>query len=149
MFSPKDVSLLNPPRNLRPSDWVIDLPRPEVHVGASTLAIARQQHHSLRLGLLMEYVDKRFHKGRCFYKFLSENRSKNPLPGQFVVTDLFAYYEIEHWPGAYPHLQWTKFVMENMEYDALAEAQASEEGLTRKSFARGVATSYDTECSSC
>ncbi|KEF57849.1 uncharacterized protein A1O9_05770, partial [Exophiala aquamarina CBS 119918] len=68
-------------------------------------------------------------KGRCFYEFLAGNRGKEPSPGQFVVTCIFAYHEIEHWPGAYSHLQWTRFVMENMEYDALAQAQASEEGL--------------------
>lgn len=134
MFSPKDIYRLNPPHNLRPSDWVIDLPRPEPHVEVSSLAIARKQHQSVRIQQLVEYVDKRFCVGRCFYKFLAENRGKGPSSGQFVVTGIFAYHEIEHWPGAYPHLQWTKFVMENMEYDALAEVRASEEGLICKSF---------------
>jgi len=133
MFSPKDVYRLDPPHNLRASDWVIDLPCPEPRLEGS-LGSTRQQHRSVRIQQLVEYVDNRFYKGRFFYKFLTENRGKDPSSGQHVVTGIFAYHEIEHWPGAYSHLQWTKFLMENIEYDALAEARGSEEGLICESF---------------
>lgn len=131
MHSSKEISQINPPQNLQPSDWVIDLPRPELHPGVP-LAIARQHYQSTRIQHLVGYIDKRFDGGRCFYEFLNENKDKDLQPGQTLVTNVFAYHEIEHWPGADAHVKWTEFVMGNVEYDARAEAQASEEGLSRK-----------------
>ncbi|KAK5045899.1 hypothetical protein LTR84_008685 [Exophiala bonariae] len=129
MYSSKEICQLNPPRNLQPSDWVIELPQHAVQSG-TPLAIARQQYQTVRLDRLIGYIENRFHKGCCFYEFLDENKDQDSLPGQTLVTNLFAYHEIEHWPGAKAHVKWTEFVMENLEYDAQAEAQASEQGLT-------------------
>lgn len=131
MYSSKDIYHINPPRNLQPSDWVIELSHPEIPSGLP-LAIARQQYQNIRLDRLIGFIENRFPKGCCFYDFLDENKDQDPLPGQTRVTNLFAYHEIDHWPGAQAHVKWTEFVMENLEYDARVEAQASEQGLTRK-----------------
>jgi hypothetical protein len=134
MYSSKEIYQLNPPRNLQPSDWVIELPQPSVQSG-TPLAIAQQQYQTVRLDRLIGYIENRFHNGCCFFEFLDENKDQDPLPGQCLVSNLFAYHEIEHWPGAQAHVKWTEFVMENLEYDARVEAQASEQGLTCKLLA--------------
>jgi hypothetical protein len=81
---------------------------------------------------LTAVINARFGKARCFYSFLPGKNRADKLPSQIEVTDLYGYYEIEHWPGSHEHLQWTSFVFASMEYDALVEENEAEEGIPCK-----------------
>ncbi|KAK7892827.1 hypothetical protein LTR67_007064 [Exophiala xenobiotica] len=107
-----DRFALNPPREFGYKDWVIKLPVPQfLHHDQ----IAGDQRNNVRIQVLIHSVETRFGKDRCTYRFMPARGL--PQPDKIEITQLYAFHEVQHWPGAFAQLEWTSFVMANIEYD--------------------------------
>ena len=109
---PGNLPTLNPPQPFGYKDWVIKYPVPQFLLHSNDGA---QNHYEVRLQKLVHFVETRFGKGRCFFSFLQGQGQRKPQ--QIEVTQLYALHEVKHWPGAVAQLEWTSFVMANIEYD--------------------------------
>lgn len=114
--SSKDLFHLDPPEAFTYRDFVITAPYPRVPKGL-TEDVAKTKYPRTRMKRLVERVEARLGKGRCFFsEFQPKDKKK---ASQFEIAKLFALYEVEHWPGAVAQYEWTQFVFANIERDAL------------------------------
>ena len=118
MSSTKDIYRLDPPQRFSYSDWVINIPKSRFHPDTPE-DTARQLYREIRLKRLTHAIDTRFGSGRCFYSFLEVPLGKTRRLGQLDVTNLYAFHEVDHWPGAGAHRDWTSFVLAMVEYDGM------------------------------
>ena len=125
----QDLFHFNPPQLLSWSDWVLDFPRPELPAPTVRLSDAKQQHLNTREAQLTDFIKTRLPKTDIFYAFKHENKHRKKSRGQFVVTQLYALYEVEHWPLAKEHVQWTMFVIANLSYDEQGGSDGHVDGL--------------------
>lgn len=107
---------INPPQPFTYTDWVVKLP---ISPSLQDDQKAARKHKKTRVQRLIHFVDTRFGKGRCFYGFLPGLPKRERMPYQIEVSQLYAFHEVKHWPGAFAQLEWTSFVMANVEYDDL------------------------------
>ncbi|KAI1611378.1 hypothetical protein EDD37DRAFT_439377 [Exophiala viscosa] len=117
---PANLPILNPPQSFGYKDWVIKYPVPQFLHHSNDGA---QNHHEVRLQKLVHFVETRFGKGRCFFSFLQGQGQRKP--SQIEVTQLYALHEVKHWPGAVAQVEWTSFVMANIEYDDMVKLYGS------------------------
>ena len=127
--SSKDVFRCNPPRILTVRDWVIRASMPRIPRD-KTEDFAKTEYPRTRLKRLIRTVEARLGKNRCFFNEWQPKDKKKD--SQFEVTKLYALYEVEHWPGALDHYEWTQFVIANMERDGAIEDHSRYERLARK-----------------
>jgi hypothetical protein len=123
--APPDRFALNPPREFGYKDWVINLPVPQfLHHDQ----VATDQRNNARIQVLIHSVETRFGKDRCTYRFMPARGL--PQPDKIEITQLYAFHEVKHWPGAFAQLEWTSFVMANIEYDDMIKTYGPSASLT-------------------
>lgn len=146
----EDLFHIGSPKVLYFTDWVIELPRPELPPPQIYLPLARQQYQASRESRLINMIEAQLPTTSFFYAFKSENKYKRRTIGQHVITIVYAYYEVEHWPKAKEHVQWTNFMIDNLKLDEKIKAQGTEVGLPRKLLRRQslVVTMYSHDYSS-
>lgn len=125
----QDLFHFNPPKLLSFTDWVLDLPRPELPAPAVRLSDARQQHLSVREQQLIHFIKTQLPNTDILYTFKDEDKRRKKSHEQHVVTQLYALYEVEHWPLAKQHVQWTMFMIASLRYDEQVKSDGSEDGL--------------------
>ncbi|KIV81076.1 hypothetical protein PV11_08526 [Exophiala sideris] len=115
-----DLPIINPPQSFGYKDWVIKYPVPQFLHHSND---GHQDHNEVRLQKLVHFVETRFGKGRCFFSFLQGQGQRTP--NQIEVTQLYALHEVKHWRGAVAQLEWTSFVLANIEYDDMVKLYGS------------------------
>lgn len=125
--SPNSVFRLDPPQPFAYTDWVIKIPTPLVPQGMSA-ETAKEKYKTQRLKRLIKAVETRVGRYRCFYTEC--HSGSQSLPSQIEVTKLYAIHEVGHWLGAFAQLEWTSFVMANMEYDATRREYGRDANIT-------------------
>lgn len=136
--SEDDLFRLDPPKPFKYTDWVIRMPKPGIRDFLSP-ETAKQEYLANRLGLLITAVTARFGNDQCYFSEVSPHGSDGSVinkpvtknPRHFEVTKLYAIHEVHHWPGAFGQLEWTHFVMANLEHDALCREYGPEANISR------------------
>ncbi|EXJ89110.1 hypothetical protein A1O3_02174 [Capronia epimyces CBS 606.96] len=130
MSSPKmHAPPLDPPQPFTYTDWVVRIPISQIPQEESP-ETARDVYQENLWKKLVRVVESRIGQGRCFYSFLPGQSVQTKRPGQIEVTKLYAFHEVKHWPGACEQLQWTSFVLANIEYDDLIKEHGSNLNIT-------------------
>ena len=81
--------------------------------------VAKHQYPRTRLKRLIRHIEVRLGRNRCFFSECQPRDKKKD--SQFEVTKVYALYEVDHWPKALAHYEWTQFVMANIERDDTME----------------------------
>lgn len=123
-----DAPTLDPPREFTFTDLVVQTAVPRLAQEDSAEIAADDYLKALwqeMLGILESYIGK----NRCYFTFLADDSVAHQSPEQIKFTNLNAFHEVRHWPGASAQLKWTSFVLATIEYHTLSRENGPNLGL--------------------